>query len=209
MLIISFIFSGCYTPEETIQLKQLINDKSILQRIKNESKPVIIISKQRDELFVFDKTNCKAVYPCSFGFGEILGSKAKVKMGNRSTPEGDYVIIDKHISKEFRYFLGINYPNIQDAERGLKTGIINRQQYQSLLNENKKIPNRVNSIDLHTFYFSTPLGGAIGIHGEKTIWGGITMGSFFDWTNGCIALDDENMEVLYQMVGLGTRVLIF
>lgn len=199
----------CCWSDQPILLNHLVNDESIINSLKNEVKPFILISKQRDELFVFDKTQCKAVYPCSFGLFEFFGKNAKVKSGDRSTPEGDYVIIDKHVSKEFRYFLGINYPNIRDAQRGLRDGIINKQQYNSLLNENKKIPDKINSIDLYTFYFSTALGGAIGIHGEKTIWGGISMGSFFDWTRGCIAIDDENMKKLYHSVGVGTRVIIF
>ncbi len=47
---------------------------------------------------------------------------------------------------------------------------------------------------------NTPLGGDIEIHGQ----GGLG----FDWTQGCIALKNEDMDMIYQAAEIGTPVII-
>jgi hypothetical protein len=51
------------------------------------------------------------------------------------------------------------------------------------------------------------IGGAVGIHG---IWKGgddmIEMG--VGWTDGCVALKNRDVEELYSIIGVGTRVYI-
>ncbi len=56
-------------------------------------------------------------------------------------------------------FIGISYPSIEDAERGLKQVLINRRQYDAIVKEirNRKRPP-----------WNTPLGGEIGLHGGGT-----------------------------------------
>jgi len=53
----------------------------------------------------------------------------------------------------------------------------------------------------------TALGGGVGIHG-----GGVRRfngeKSVLDWTEGCVALDDQAMDVLYGFCEKGTRVII-
>ena len=45
----------------------------------------------------------------------------------------------------------------------------------------------------------TRLGGEIGFHGGGTGW---------DWTEGCVALDNVDMRYLYAKIRIGTRVTI-
>ncbi|HKH21699.1 MAG TPA: L,D-transpeptidase, partial [Gammaproteobacteria bacterium] len=47
--------------------------------------------------------------------------------------------------------------------------------------------------------WNTRLGGEIFIHGH---------GALYDWTRGCIALDDVDMRELYSLVDVGTPVTI-
>jgi L,D-peptidoglycan transpeptidase YkuD (ErfK/YbiS/YcfS/YnhG family) len=50
------------------------------------------------------------------------------------------------------------------------------------------------------------LGGAIGIHG---IGGGSPdVHRRFHWTEGCVAVSNEQIERLAELVGIGTRVVI-
>ena len=52
-------------------------------------------------------------------------------------------------------------------------------------------------------------GGLIMIHGQKNGYGhlaGITQRT--NWTNGCIALRDEEMEIVWQQVSVGTPIEI-
>ena len=47
--------------------------------------------------------------------------------------------------------------------------------------------------------WDTPLGGEIGIHGGGGGW---------DWTLGCIALDDSAVERLWDVLEIGDPVLV-
>jgi hypothetical protein len=47
--------------------------------------------------------------------------------------------------------------------------------------------------------WNTPLGGAIGLHGG---------GTWRDWTLGCIALNDADIEILYLLLQIGYPVRI-
>lgn len=52
-------------------------------------------------------------------------------------------------------------------------------------------------------------GGAIMIHGQKNGMGWAAAATqLFNWTNGCIALTDEDMEQVWQKVAAGTPIEI-
>lgn len=52
-------------------------------------------------------------------------------------------------------------------------------------------------------------GGAVMIHGQKNGWGWLWfLPQLFNWTNGCIALKDADMEEVWQAVKLGTPIQI-
>ena len=49
-------------------------------------------------------------------------------------------------------------------------------------------------------------GGDIFIHGQMNGWGGVTLP--YDWTDGCIALSDAEMDELWQLVPIGATITI-
>ena len=52
-------------------------------------------------------------------------------------------------------------------------------------------------------------GGLIMIHGQKNGYGHLAeITQRTNWTDGCIALRDEDMEIVWQQVGLGTPIEI-
>ncbi len=52
-------------------------------------------------------------------------------------------------------------------------------------------------------------GGAIMIHGQKNGWGWLGFVSrFFNWTDGCIAVTDAEMEEIWNLVETGTPIEI-
>ena len=114
----------------------------------------------------------------------------KVKEGDGATPEGEFYIFTKNERSAYYLSLGISYPNIEDARRGLRDGLVNDEQYHQIV-------DAIQSGDAPPQ--NTPLGGLIYIHGR---------GSRTDWTWGCVALDDENMKVLFEAVPVGTKVTI-
>ena len=123
-----------------------------------------------------------------------LGSKPsghKQKEGDRKTPEGEYYICYINSESQFKYFLGISYPNEDDARIAYQEGRINEYEFTSIKNaiNDKRTPN-----------WYTDLGGEIGIHG-----GGV----FSDWTWGCIAVTDDDIDYIKEYAGLGTSVTIF
>jgi murein L,D-transpeptidase YafK len=114
----------------------------------------------------------------------------KVRRGDHATPEGAFYVFTKNDKSAFYLSLGISYPNIEDAERGLRAGMISRGQHNAIVRAiNKKaIPPQ-----------NTALGGDIYIHGN---------GSSRDWTWGCVALENEEIKELFAAVPIGTPVTI-
>lgn len=130
-------------------------------------------------------------------FSIVLGSdprESKRLQGDGRTPVGEYVIREKHRSTRFHLFLGLNYPNIDDAERGYGEGLIDPNQWVDIFFANARgqtpPPN-------------TRLGGQVGIHGfgERPLIP-------IDWTKGCIAVSNDEIEYLYDRLPIGTRVVI-
>ncbi len=110
--------------------------------------------------------------------------------GDSRTPEGNYYICTRNESSKFTLFLGLNYPNTEDAERGLKNNLISPEAYRSIkaADDGKQRPP-----------WNTPLGGQVGIHGGGTI---------SDWTQGCIALSDKDIILIGEYVTYTTPVQI-
>lgn len=52
-------------------------------------------------------------------------------------------------------------------------------------------------------------GGAIMVHGQKNGFGKLALISqHFDWTDGCIALTDKEMDEFMSLVNVGTKIKI-
>ena len=114
-----------------------------------------------------------------------------LREGDGKVPEGEYYVCTKNEQSKFTLFLGLSYPNIEDAKKGLEQGLISEQDYariEAAIREHRR-PD-----------WETALGGKIGIHGK---------GSSFDWTAGCIALEDEDIRDLWTQVELGDKVTIY
>ena len=114
----------------------------------------------------------------------------KVVMGDGKTPLGRFRVVDKAPSR-FHKWLGLNYPNLEDAWRGRSNAQLTWAEFWYL---------RVENLNGRIPYGTSPLGGAIGIHGG---------GARNDWTLGCIALANSDIDEFYHTVPLGTEVLIF
>jgi lipoprotein-anchoring transpeptidase ErfK/SrfK len=130
-------------------------------------------------------------------FPVVLGRQpvgAKEYRGDNRTPEGTYYIAEKRANSRFHRFLGISYPNREDAERGFAQRLINANEWADIFfaNLRKLMPPA-----------STLLGGRVGIHGHAG-----RKELAYDWTEGCIAVTDPAIEYLYELVPVGTPVYI-
>ena len=125
------------------------------------------------------------------------GAGQKNHRGDNITPYGEYRIGWVGERSSFHKFFGLNYPSIQDADNALRKGVINQYTYNDILSAHmyNQVPPQ-----------NTPLGGRIGIHGLGTASAEIhrTM----NWTHGCIALTNNQIDHLSQWVDTGTPVKI-
>ncbi|MEQ1530908.1 MAG: L,D-transpeptidase [Methylococcales bacterium] len=125
------------------------------------------------------------------------GAGAKTHRGDNITPYGSYRIGWIGERSNFRKFFGLTYPSVEDAEKALHKGIIDEYTYGRIVTAHQyhHIPPQ-----------NTPLGGQIGIHGLGR--GDVRVHETFDWTHGCIALTNGQIDHLSQLVDTGTVVKI-
>jgi len=125
------------------------------------------------------------------------GAGSKRHRGDNVTPFGSYRIGWVGEKSTFRKFFGLTYPSAEDAEKALGQGVINQGTYNSIVTAHRhhQVPPQ-----------NTPLGGRIGIHGlgradEK-------IHKSMNWTHGCIALTNGQIDHLSQWIDKGTVVKI-
>ena len=149
--------------------------------------PKILVRKSQRQLLLFSDNKLVRTYRIGLG---LSPEGDKVRAGDRRTPEGDFYVFIKNDKSAFYLSLGLSYPNTAHAERGLRDGLISRAQYEAIMRalRNRKGPPQ-----------NTPLGGLIYIHGN---------GAQSDWTWGCVALENEDIRELFNVVSIGTPVSI-
>ncbi len=200
LLVLSFAFlqSGCATSpsSQTAQLPQADspcgpqNDEDIdpgLPVTAPLKDPKIVIKKATKKLFLYSEEKLLRTYPIKLGFNPVGD---KIRQGDKRTPEGSYYICMKNPRSKYHLSLGLSYPSIEDAERGLEQKLITKSDHDRIIERisKKSIPP-----------WDTPLGGEIFIHGGGETW---------DWTYGCVALCNKDIEELFKVVALGTQVVI-
>ncbi len=152
----------------------------------------------------------------------IVPRGAKVRQGDRMTPEGDYFVCS-HSKSSYYLALWISYPNLTDARRGLSEGRIGpgeSEEVAGALAAGRCPPQR------------TKLGGDLLIHGQPPEYAaevaaahragsiplrtGLRAGDvdpaavreYQDWTEGCVALFNPDIRELYEFVPDGTPIRI-
>lgn len=145
------------------------------------------VLKGERALLVYDGDALVQRYPIGLGPRPV---GAKTREGDGATPEGSYTVCVKNPHSRYYLSLGLSYPNLDDADRALEEGRIDRSEHRRIARALARgtCPP-----------WDTALGGEIFIHGR---------GSGADWTLGCIALDDPQMKRLYDSVRTGTAVVI-
>jgi murein L,D-transpeptidase YafK len=147
----------------------------------------MLVDKSERNLSVFKGETKTHTFRIGLG-GSPVGDKEK--SGDGKTPEGVFYISVKNPNSRFYLSMGISYPDVDDAARGLREGIITKAEHDKIVAAQKRRT---------TPPWNTRLGGEIFIHGR---------GSSSDWTLGCIALDDADMKILYDLIEVGTKIEI-
>jgi len=152
---------------------------------------MIRISKQK-RLLTFTGADGKEVFRCPVSLGSSpVGHKKRE--GDGKTPEGSYRICTVNRQSRFHIALGISYPSTADAEAALNDGRISRLAYLRIA--------LMQRLGLRPPW-RTPLGGYVMVHGEDP------GGRKGDWTAGCVALTNPDIEKLASLCGKGETVII-
>lgn len=132
----------------------------------------------------------------NFAIGRNGTARDKVR-NDHKTPLGIYRIGWINNNSRFYRFFGVNYPSRIDGKRGVKRRLINERTYQELLRADlfDEVPPQ-----------NTRLGGQIGIHGVGK--GDRFIHDTLDWTQGCIALTNEQIDRLGSWIKKGAVVVI-
>jgi murein L,D-transpeptidase YafK len=167
-----------------------------LREITTQQDMVVVVEKSLNKMTVFYQGKPLKSFLCVSG---VNTQGDKQKQGDNRTPEGQFFITDKERLNDDPYlgrkWMGISYPDDVHAQKALENKLISFNQYQEIIaaNEEKVQPPQ-----------NTPLGGWIGIHGgrEDLTKQGI------NWTEGCLAMQDKDLEELYGLVQYGTPIII-
>jgi len=157
----------------------------------------LVVVRSEHQLLVIKNGVTLRTFKVAFGSG---GKKAKLISGDHTTPKGSYKISKIRGSSRFHLFMQLNYPNMNDAKRALKNKTITRQQYRNILDAHYsgRLPPQ-----------NTALGGAIGLHGIGVeTQDKIEIHQIADWTQGCIAMRNHEIEELSRYINEGTTISI-
>ena len=137
------------------------------------------VYKAKRQLQLLEKGKVVKIYAMRLGF-EPLGHKTTE--GDGKTPEGRYVLDWRNPNSQFYKSLHISYPNEQDKQQAKMRGV--------------------------------SAGENIMIHGSSRIQGQSKQVLYDylpqkDWTLGCIALSNQDMDEVWHNVKNGTPITIY
>ncbi len=160
----------------------------------NKSEPLpeiaasrIVVHKAARKLKLYDGEKLIKTYEVVLGRSPV-GDKERE--GDGKTPEGIFYVFGKNAGSKFHLSLGISYPSTDNAERGIAAGLIGQNEKELIERAivNGQMPPQ-----------KTALGGEIYIHGN---------GTASDWTEGCIAMENADIEELFTVISKGVPVKI-
>ncbi len=155
-------------------------DDGALHREPAPSVTLVLVEKQAHRLHLVAGDTVVKTYRVALGYG---GAGPKLREGDGVTPVGEYQITGKLATSPWHTLLGVSYPNYEDVKRHAR------------MKAEGKIPPNAN------------IGFGIALHGRR---GDMSDGEHksSDWTLGCIALDNDEIDELARFVKKGTKIRI-
>ncbi len=178
---LSFIFSSCSSVPTGV-----VGGRYTSEDYQNKPDAIFRASKAVDKIVVKKREhkmylykNGKVVETFCVSLGKNDHLGNKVKRGDKKTPIGRYTILDKRRHPIKYRAMTISYPNAQDRARAKKMKV--------------------------------DPGSMITIHGQP-YWNKDGHGDKYtlshDWTDGCIALTNKDLDKLWGRVRVGTKIII-
>ena len=120
-----------------------------------------------------------------------------LNIGRKSKVKRSFKINWINEDSRFHIFLGLDYPTLAHAREAHESGMLSEPEFYDYL----------------TYYRQhgappqdTVLGGSIGIHGLGEADPNVHQR--YHWTDGCVAVTNDQIEKLATLVRLGTKVII-
>jgi hypothetical protein len=147
----------------------------------------VVVHKSKRNLALCNAGSMVASYRVGLGFAP-MGDKQQ--QGDGKTPEGVFFAAEMNpMSTYYKAYL-ISWPDSAHAAAGLAAGYISSADKSAI---------DAAQAACMTPSQSTGMGGAIEIHGD---------GSSADWTVGCVALDNTNLDIVWSQLGLHDSIVI-
>jgi hypothetical protein len=147
----------------------------------------VVINKSARNMAFCDSGSLVANYRVGLGFSPIGD---KTREGDGKTPEGTFYIPRVLPSSQYYKAFLLSYPDKADATVGLSDGVIDAA-------EKTQIDDAQDNCTEPPQY--TGLGGLIEVHG---------MGGSSDWTWGCIAIENSQIDALWAEMGVGDTIVV-
>ncbi|MBI4815364.1 MAG: L,D-transpeptidase family protein [Deltaproteobacteria bacterium] len=153
----------------------------------NATNDFIVVTKHNRRITLCDGPT--ASFSVCMGLG-WAPTGDKEREGDGRTPEGNFYVARLVPSSSYYKAFLVSYPGIDDATRGYAAGLITQSERDAIIAANNARTEPPQQ---------TALGGLIEIHGG---------GGSVDWTAGCLAIDNANIDRLWAVVGTGDDVII-
>jgi len=146
----------------------------------NKDSISILIEKSEYKLTIFYNNKKIKSYPVVFGSNPV---EDKLIQGDSCTPEGIFKVRAFYPHKSWSKFIWIDYPTANSWEKH------NSAKSNGLLPE------------------SASIGGEIGIHGVPAGYDNM-IDEKYNWTLGCISLKNVDVNEIYRLIKVGTKIEI-
>lgn len=195
---IALFFSGVLVYGVILKMREVPLKEAMLSKGFRKLENVnLIVDRKTYTLNVYEDTVLIKSYRASFG--RNLSDKKK-KFDDGATPVGNYKICNVQDDKNYYKFVKINYPNLDDASEALRKSFITQKEF--------------NQIKFEYYYeecvsYNPVLGGNIGIHGIgrlNPIFKNLPF--VYNWTDGSIAISNEDLDELLKVIKPGTPIVI-
>ena len=189
--------TGCVSYGILLNLKEnSLQQEMAMKGLTKIENPRIVINRNTFELALYSDTILVKKYRAVFG----RNPKQKSLKDDNATPIGTYKVCEILPKHKYWKVFTLTYPNLQDVEDGFLKGKLTQDEYEKLRFDNN-YGNCVNA--------ETKLGGNVGIHGMgelNFIFKNLPF--VYNWTDGSIAVSNENIDELYNIITKGTEVVI-
>ena len=195
---IIFFFFGVIVYGIVLNLREIpLSEAMIKNGFTEIANPKIVIDRHSYTLGIYEDSVLIKNYRVSFGKSVHT---PKSRADDKGTPVGVYKICKIYNAHKYYKFFQINYPNLDDGAAALRKGWISQKEF--------------NEIKFEYYYegctrYQKILGGNIGIQGIGELNYFIKNLPFvYNWTNGSIAMSNENIDEIYSVIREGTEVVI-